>query len=78
MTRYGGDCYGYCLLAGGYTDVLIETNLKLHDVVALIPIIERAGGRITTWEGEPATKAGRIVAAGDPALHAQMVKFLSK
>lgn len=77
LTRYGGDCYGYCLLAGGHTDLLIETGLKPHDVVALIPIIERAGGRITTWEGTPATKGGRIVAAGDPALHAKVLKILN-
>ena len=78
LTRYGGDCYGYCLLAGGHTDLLIETGLKPHDVAALIPIIERAGGRITTWEGEPATNGGRIVAAGDPALHEQVLKILSR
>jgi histidinol phosphatase-like enzyme (inositol monophosphatase family) len=78
LTRYGGDCYGYCLLAGGHTDLVIETGLKPHDVVALIPIIERAGGRITTWEGEPATGGGRIVAAGDPALHAAAVRILAR
>ena len=77
LTRYGGDCYGYCLLAGGYTDLVIEVGLKPHDVAALIPIIEKAGGRITTWEGGIATNGGRIVAAGDPALHAQAVKILS-
>jgi histidinol phosphatase-like enzyme (inositol monophosphatase family) len=77
LTRYGGDCYGYCLLAGGYTDLVIETGLKLHDVVALIPIIERAGGRITTWDGGPATRGGRIVAAGDPALHVKALEILS-
>lgn len=77
LTRYGGDCYGYCLLAGGHTDLLIETGLKPHDVVALIPIIERAGGRITTWEGAPAMSGGRIVAAGDPALHAKVLKILN-
>lgn len=77
LTRYGGDCYGYCLVAGGYVDLVIETGLKPHDVVALIPIIERAGGRITTWEGDPATGGGRIIAAGDPALHAAAVKILA-
>ena len=46
MTRYGGDCYGYCLLAAGFVDLVVEAGLKAHDVVALIPIIERAGGRI--------------------------------
>ena len=44
MTRYGGDCYGYCLLAAGFVDLVVEAGLKPYDVVALIPIIEQAGG----------------------------------
>ena len=52
MTRYGGDCYGYCLLAAGFVDVVVEAGLKSYDIVALIPIIEGAGGRVTTWEGQ--------------------------
>lgn len=69
MTRFGGDCYGYCLLAAGFVDLIVEAGLKPYDIVALIPIIEKAGGRITTWDGKPATEGGRIVAAGDPRLH---------
>jgi myo-inositol-1(or 4)-monophosphatase len=69
LVRYGGDCYGYCALAGGFVDLVIETNLKPHDVVALVPIVEGAGGVITTWDGESAARGGRIVAAGDPRLH---------
>lgn len=76
MTRYGGDCYGYCLLAAGHVDLVVETGLKPHDVVALIPIIERAGGRITTWEGASAEQGGRIIAAGDPKLHQAALKVL--
>jgi myo-inositol-1(or 4)-monophosphatase len=78
MTRYGGDCYGYCLLAAGFVDLVVEAGLKTHDVVALIPIIERAGGRISTWEGGPAIEGGRIVAAGDPRLHEQALAVLAK
>lgn len=78
MTRYGGDCYAYCLLAAGFIDLVVEAGLKPHDVVALIPIIERAGGRITTWDGAPATSGGRIVAAGDPHLHAQALEVLAR
>jgi histidinol phosphatase-like enzyme (inositol monophosphatase family) len=78
MTRYGGDCYGYCLLAAGFVDLVVEAGLKTHDVVALIPIIERAGGRISTWEGGPAIGGGRIVAAGDPRLHEQALAVLAK
>jgi myo-inositol-1(or 4)-monophosphatase len=65
LIRYGGDCYAYCALAAGFIDLVIETNLKAHDVVALTPIIEGAGGLITTWDGEDAAKGGRIIAAGD-------------
>ncbi len=78
MTRYGGDCYGYCLLAAGFVDLIVETGLKPYDIVALIPIIERAGGRVTTWDGKPATDGGRIVAAGDPRLHEQAMEILAR
>src|SRR6202162_418625 len=69
LTRYGGDCYAYCALAAGFVDLVIETNLKPHDVVALVSIIEGAGGVITSWDGGEAAKGGRIIAAGDAGLH---------
>jgi myo-inositol-1(or 4)-monophosphatase len=46
-------------------------------VLALIPIIEGAGGIMTTWENEPALKGGRIIAAGDKRVHAQAMKILN-
>lgn len=77
MTRYGGDCYAYCLLAAGFVDLIVESNLKTYDIVALIPIIEKAGGRVTTWEGKPATEGGRIVASGDPRIHEKALQVLA-
>ena len=41
LSRYGGDCYAYCMLAAGHVDLVIETGLKPYDIVALIPIIAR-------------------------------------
>ena len=76
LSRYGGDCYAYCALAAGFIDIVIETNLKPHDVVALAPIIEGAGGVITTWEGEDAAKGGRIVAAGDRRVYDEALSLL--
>lgn len=78
MTRYGGDCYNYCLLAAGFIDVIAECGLKPYDIVALIPIIEAAGGIVTTWDGAPATEGGRIVASGDPKLHDKVLKVLAR
>ena len=77
MTRYGGDCYAYGMLAAGFVDLVAETGLKPHDIVALVPIVERAGGRITTWSGGPATDGGRILASGDPRLHDKALKILA-
>jgi myo-inositol-1(or 4)-monophosphatase len=76
MTRFGGDCYGYCLLAAGFIDLIVESGLKPYDVAPLIPVIEGAGGVITTWEGEPAAGGGRIVAAGDARVHREALAIL--
>ena len=76
LPRYGGDCYAYCALAAGFVDLVIETNLKPHDVVALTPIIEGAGGIITTWDGEEASKGGRILAAGDRRVYEEARRLL--
>ena len=78
MTRYGGDCYAYCMLASGFVDVIVETGLKTYDVAALIPIVEKAGGRFTSWDGGPATQGGQIVASGDPALHERILKIINR
>lgn len=78
MTRFGGDCYAYAMLAAGHCDLVAEAGLKPHDIAALIPIIERAGGVITTWAGDPASNGGNIVAAGDAKVHAEAVALLSR
>lgn len=77
MARLGGDCYAYCLLAAGFVDLVIETGLKSYDVLALIPIVEHAGGRFTSWEGGSAAEGGRIVASGDPVLHEKVLALLN-
>jgi myo-inositol-1(or 4)-monophosphatase len=76
MLRYGGDCYAYCLLAAGLIDLVVESGLQPYDIVALVPIIEAAGGVLTTWDGGPPYEGGRIVAAGDRAVHAAVLEAL--
>ncbi len=77
LPRYGGDCYAYCALAAGHVDLIIETGLNSYDIVALIPIVEGAGGVVTTWTGESAARGGNIVAAGDRRLHAAALELLN-
>ena len=78
MSRYGVDCYAYAMLASGQVELVVEAGLKAHDIVGLIPIIEGAGGVITTWTGAPAMDGGTIVAAANPELHAQALGLLGQ
>jgi myo-inositol-1(or 4)-monophosphatase len=77
LSRYGGDCYAYCMLAAGHIDLVIETELKPHDIVPLIPIIVGAGGVVTSWEGGPAQAGGRVIVAGDRRVHTEARALLS-
>jgi len=76
LSRYGGDCYAYCMLAAGHVDLVIETELKPYDILPLVPIITGAGGIVTTWEGEPPVAGGRVIAAGDKRIHAAAMEIL--
>lgn len=68
-TVWGGDCYNYALIASGHVDIVVEAGLKLHDIAALVPVVEGAGGRMCDWRGDPLTDTsdGRVIALGDPA-----------
>lgn len=76
LTRYGGDCYNYALLAAGYIDLVIESDLKPFDIVPLIPILEGAGCVVTDWAGGSASAGGSIIAAANPELHAAALAYL--
>ncbi len=76
LSRYGGDCYAYCMLAAGQIDLIIETEVQPYDIVPLIPVITGAGGVVTTWENGPAQGGGRIVAAGDKRVHQAALEML--
>lgn len=75
---WGGACMSFGLLASGRTDAAFDTRLKLWDFAPFRPIIEGAGGVITDWEGRPIDhRTGkRIMAAGDPACHREMLRLV--
>ncbi len=77
LSRYGGDCYAYCMVAAGLIDLVIETGLQDHDVIALVPIIEGAGGVVTSWEGGSPVAGGRVVAAGSRKVHEAALRQLT-
>jgi myo-inositol-1(or 4)-monophosphatase len=77
LSRYGGDCYAYCMLAAGHIDLVIETELKPYDILPLIPILAGSGAVVTSWDGGPASLGGRVIAAGDARVHAEALAILN-
>jgi len=77
MSRFGGDCYIFGVLALGFADLIIESTFNRWDVAALIPIVEGAGGVITNWRGESCSDGGQILAAGDAKIQDQAMELLA-
>jgi myo-inositol-1(or 4)-monophosphatase len=77
MSRYGGDCYAYGLLAMGFVDVVMEARLAHWDIAAIVPIVEGAGGVITDWRGRPVHQGGDVIAAGDPRVHEEVLRLIN-
>src|SRR5919107_1075813 len=61
-SRAYGDFYGYMLLAEGAVDAMVEPELSLWDVAALIPIVLEAGGTFTDLDGQPGPGGGSAIA----------------
>ncbi len=78
LTRFGMDCYAYALLAAGHVDLVIEAGLNAYDILAPMAVIRAAGGVVTDWRGGPADRGGRVLAAANPALHAEALAILSR
>lgn len=77
LSRYGYDCYAFAMLAAGFVDCVIEAGVKAYDVAPLIPIIEGAGGIVTTWSGDDAAAGGNVIASGDRRLHDAALALLA-
>ena len=73
LSRYGGDCYLYAMLAMGQLDIVMDAGLQAYDVQALVPIIEGAGGVVTTAQGGDPSMGGFVVATGNAELHAEVL-----
>ena len=77
LSRYGGDCYAYGLVAMGFIDIVMEARLAHWDIAPLIPVIKGAGGILTDWQGRPWSPGANVIAAGDARVHAEAVRLLA-
>jgi histidinol phosphatase-like enzyme (inositol monophosphatase family) len=78
LSRYGVDCYAYAMVAAGHADIVIESGLQPYDIVALIPIVEGAGGQVTNWTGGSTASGGQVLATGDARVHEAALKLLAR
>jgi histidinol phosphatase-like enzyme (inositol monophosphatase family) len=62
LGRTWGDCYAYLMVATGRAEVAIDPLMNPWDAVALIPVVEEAGGTYTDWEGHRTAYSGNGVA----------------
>lgn len=82
---YGADCYAYAIVASGFgADIVVEADLGLYDYMAVVPVLEGAGGVMTDWQGAKLTldnhkkSKGRVVACANERLHKEAIAILRK
>ena len=76
---FGGDCYMYGMLSSGLVDIVVEDTLKAHDYMALVPVIQGAGGVITDKYNKPITldSDGSVVATANSLIHKQAINMIN-
>ena len=70
------DALSYSHLAEGKIDIVLQCGNKIWDIHPLIPIIEAAGGKVSTWTGDEAKKGGNIIVANNEKNKKKMIKLL--
>jgi histidinol-phosphatase len=80
LRRFGGDCYAYGLLASGHCDLVLETGLQPYDYMALVSVVQGAGGCITDWNGNALSlrSDGRVLASATPRLHDEALAIINR
>ena len=70
-----GDMWSYMLVAEGAIDIAGEFDLQPYDMAALQPIVEEAGGRFTSVDGESGPWHGSALATNG-LLHEEVLRRL--
>lgn len=76
LARTWGDCFGYFALATGGADLMLDPKLAYWDVAAIVPVIEGAGGVVTSWDGGDPLASPSLIACG-PDLQPEVLRLLA-
>ena len=77
LYRTWGDCFGYFSLATGGADLMLDPTLSYWDVAAIVPVVEGAGGIVSSWNGSDPLRELSLVASNS-ALHPLAVAALHR
>ena len=72
-----GDFYGFVMVAQGSGEAMVEYGVHPWDLGALIPIVEEAGGTMTTWDNTRDLNRPDVLATNG-RLHAKVLHILRK
>jgi histidinol-phosphatase len=75
-SRGFGDFWGHMLVARGAADLMMEPALRIWDWASITVIVEEAGGRVTTFDGEEPSDGSSILTT-NPIVHDEVVRRLS-
>ena len=76
-TRGYGDYYHYHRLAAGQLDAVVESDVNILDIAALVVIVREAGGVFTDLAGRSPDLSTTTVLAATPALHGRLLGMLA-
>lgn len=71
-----GDFLHYHLLAGGKIDAVVESDVNILDIAALVVIVQEAGGCFTALNGAPVGLETTTVLASNGRLHEALLDAL--
>ena len=76
LYRTFGDCFGYFAVASGGADIMIYPDLSYWDIAALLPVVEGAGGTLTSMTGgNPLKDLSAVCTAG--GIHGEVIALLN-
>jgi histidinol-phosphatase len=76
-TRALGDFWPYMLVAEGSLDMAGEPDLQPYDMAAIQPIVEGAGGRFSSLDGENSVWTGSALATNG-LIHDEVLSFAKR
>tara|TARA_Y100001970_G_scaffold248048_1_gene317286 strand:- start:169 stop:954 length:786 start_codon:yes stop_codon:yes gene_type:complete len=65
----GVDAYNFCSISEGKFDVLIESGLKIVDIMPIVLIVKNSGAIITDWRGENDFSSGKVLVSSNKKIH---------